>query len=214
VIREEFDGGFAYPNVRVEFGEEPGEVSLYVDGPCNHACFAPEPGPWRMRTHWWPLEVCRELDDALVQLAGWKPEVRTLYLHAVGDPLSVASADVAMSAGYDSDEFVRDVVEAWRDTLRRLDEADISVVAVIEPGSCFVGTLLELALASDDISVATDGGRPAQVILTGMNFGLLPASDGRTRLEARFADRPEHLASLAQRVGDPIAAQEVSGTSR
>jgi benzoyl-CoA-dihydrodiol lyase len=206
VIREEFDGGFAYPNVRVEFGERPGEVSVVVDAPCNHACFAPEPGPWRMRTHWWPLEVCRELDDALALLRD-QPEIRTLYLRTEGDPLAVASADVAMLSGYEHDEFVREVVDAWRDMLVRLDAAAPSVVAVVEPGSCFVGILLELALAADRLTVH----REAQVMVTGMNLGVLPRADGRTRLEARFADRAGHL---AQRVGDPIPAQELSGTSR
>jgi len=210
VIREEFEGGFAYPNIRVEFDEEAGAASLYVDGPCNNACFAPEPGPWRTRTHWWPLEVCRELDDALVLVQDRGPEVGTLYLRAEGDPLAVASADVAMSSGYETDEFVREVVEAWRETLWQLDGLGLSVVAVVEPGSCFVGTLLELALASDRISVPGE----ARVILTGMNFGLLPTVDGRTRLEARFAGREVHLAALARRVGDPIPAQELSGTSR
>jgi benzoyl-CoA-dihydrodiol lyase len=210
---EEFEGGFAYPNLRVEFNEPAGTAVLTVAGPANHECFAPEPGPRRLRSHWWPLAVCRELDDALRSLRDDSPTIHTLVLRTEGDPLAVASADVALTSGYEHDWFVREVVLYWMRTLRRLDRATQSVIALVEPGSCFVGTLLELAFAADRISMV-DGGDsddpPAQIFLTGMNFGPLPAAGGLTRLELRFARREGHLALLSQRVGDPISAAEAA----
>ena len=231
--REEFDGGFAYPNVRVEIDEVGGEAVLTIVGPTNHECFAPEPGPKRLRWRWWPLAVCREFDDALLLLRTNWPAVRRLVLRTEGDPLAVASADVALTSGYDHDWFVREVVLFWKRTLKRLDLASESVVALVEPGSCFVGTLLELALAADEIHMV--GGPtgsdapPVAIFLTGMNFGSLPQASGLTRLESRLRDPSAPLAELAQRVGDPIPAAEalelglvtelgdhpgVSGTSR
>jgi benzoyl-CoA-dihydrodiol lyase len=153
------------------------------------------------------MAVCRELDDALLLLRTCRPEVRLLVLRTEGDPLAVASADVAMTSGYEHDWFVREVVLFWKRTLKRVDRAWQSVIAVIEPGSCFVGTLLELALAADQTSMV-DG---AELLLTGMNFGPLPRASGLTRLESRFLTRSDHVTALAQRVGDSITAAEAVG---
>lgn len=213
--REEFDDGFAYPNVRVELDRGTGAAALTVVGPANHECFAPEPGPRRLRSRWWPLAVCRELDDALLVLRS-HPEVRTLVVRTEGDPLAVASADVAMTSGHEHDWFAREVVLYWRRILKRVDAAWQSVIALVEPGSCFVGTLLELALAADRIymvdGTAADDpdDRAAALFLTSMNFGLLPRAGGLTRLESRFLNRSDYVAALAQRVGDPICAAEAA----
>jgi benzoyl-CoA-dihydrodiol lyase len=214
--REEFDDGFAYPNIRVELDRGAGIAELTVVGPANHECFAPEPGPKRLRSRWWPLAVCRELDDALLVLRGHRPEIRTLVVRTEGDPLAVASADVAMTSGYEHDWFVREVVLYWRRILKRIDAAWQSVIALVEPGSCFVGTLLDLALAADRICMV-DGtaaddfdGRAAEIFLTSMNFGLLARADELTRLESRFLRRSDHVAALARRVGDPICAAEAA----
>lgn len=178
--REEFDGGFAYPNVRVELDRDAGTAALTIVGPPNHECFAPEPGPKRLRSHWWPLAVCRELDDALLMLRSHRPGVRSLVLRTEGDPLAVASADVALTSGYEHDWFVREVVLYWKRTLKRLDLAWQSVFALVEPGSCFVGTLFELAFAAHRIFIvdgtARDGpeGPPAELFLTGMKSAPFP----------------------------------------
>lgn len=208
--REEFEGGFAYPNIRVDVNLGAGEAVVTIVGPPNHECFAPEPGPKRLRSRWWPLAVCRELDDTLLLLRSNWPEIHTLVLRTEGDPLAVASADVAMASGYEHDWFVREVVLYWKRTLKRLDLAWQSVIALVEPGSCFVGTLLEVALAADRIYMVDGAGgdgpdvRPAEIVLTGMNFGPFPGASGLTRLESRFPSRGDHLAALAERVGDGL----------
>jgi benzoyl-CoA-dihydrodiol lyase len=220
--REEFDGGFAYPNVRVELDEEVGEARLTIVGPPDHECFAPEPGPRRLRSRWWPLAVCRELDDALLLLRSNSPGIHSILLRTEGDPLAVASADVALTSGYDRDWFVREVTHYWKRTLRRIDLTWQSVIALVEPGSCFVGTLLEVGLAADriymldprvsgDPPVPGDSGvPPARLFLTGMNFGLLPQASGLSRLESRFLGRDDRIAALAERVGDPIPPAEAA----
>jgi benzoyl-CoA-dihydrodiol lyase len=213
---EDFEGGFAYPNVRVEVDRDGGAATLTIVGPADHECFAPEPGPRRLRSRWWPLAVCREFDDALLRLRSLRPSVGTLVLRTEGDPLAVASADVAMTSGYDQDCFVREVVLYWKRTLKRLDFAWQSVIALIEPGSCFVGTLLELALAADRAYMAGSGtvddaaSQAPAVVLTGMNFGPLPQANGLTRLESRFLTRTDHLGELAKQVGDAILATEAA----
>lgn len=213
--REEFDGGFAYPNVRVELDEEAGEAMLTVVGPSDHECFAPEPGPRRLRSRWWPLAVCRELDDAMLLLRSNSPGIHSILLRTEGDPLAVASADVALTSGYERDWFVREVMHYWKRTLKRIDLAWQSVIALVEPGSCFVGTLLEVALAADriymlDPPLSGDPGVPPELFLTGMNFGLLPQASGLSRLESRFLGKDDHIAALAERVGDPIPAAEAA----
>jgi benzoyl-CoA-dihydrodiol lyase len=214
--REEFDGGFAYPNVRVELDEEVGEAMLTIVGPPDHECFAPEPGPRRLRSRWWPLAVCRELDDALLLLRSNWPGIHGILLRTEGDPLAVASADVALTSGYERDWFVQEVVHYWKRTLKRIDLGWQSVIALVEPGSCFVGTLLEVGLAADrilmlDPPVSADPGiAPAELFLTGMNFGPLPQANGLSRLESRFLGKGDRIAALAERVGDPIGGPEAA----
>ena len=98
-VREEFQGGFAYPNLRLELDEDAGVAALTVVGPTNHECFAPDPGPRRLRSGWWPLAVCRELDDALDVRA---PTVRVghPWSSARGYPL-LSPGDVALTSGYE-----------------------------------------------------------------------------------------------------------------
>ena len=215
---EPFDGGFAYPDVRVEFDRDVGAAVVTLVAPERLECLAPDPGPRRVRSRWWPLAVCRQFDDALVRLRGDWPALRTLVMRTEGDCLAAGAADVALLAGLEHDWFVREVVHYWRRTLRRLERAPQSVIALIEPGSCFVGTLFELALAADRAYIL-DGvdpqrpdAAPAQILLTGMNFGPLVGANRLTRLQRRFPGQPDRLDDLAKRVGDPIAAAEATRT--
>jgi benzoyl-CoA-dihydrodiol lyase len=213
---EEFEGGFAYPDLRVELDQDAGTASLTLVAPKSLECFAPDPGPKRLRSRWWPLAACRELDDALLLLRAHWPAVRTLIVRTEGDPLAVAAADVALMTGYEDDWFVREVVLYWRRTLQRLERMPQSLIVLVEPGSCFVGTLLELAFSADRAYMldGPDPDRPdlpaPEIFLTGMNFGPLPNGRNLTRLETRFPHRSDRLADLANRVADPIAAAEAT----
>jgi benzoyl-CoA-dihydrodiol lyase len=207
--REDFDTGFAYPNVRAEIDGAAGVAAVTISGPANHECFAPEPGPRRLRSHWWPLAVARELDETLLAVRSLAPGIGTLVLRTEGDALAVASADVAMTSADEDAWFVRQVVLSWKRTLERLDNSWQSVIAVVEPGSCFVGTLLELVLAADEAYMPAGPG--ATMFLTEMNFGMLPRAGGRSRLESRLRGGSPPVAGLAARVGDAISTAEAAG---
>jgi benzoyl-CoA-dihydrodiol lyase len=205
--RSETDSGFAYPNLRVDLDPDEATATLTLQGPGEAA------PPARDAT-WWPLAACRELDDALLLLRTNHPELGTLVLRTEGDPEVVAAVDDALLAGAESDWFVREVVLYWKRTLKRLELSSRSLIALIEPGSCFAGTLFEVALCADR-SYMLDGEdperpgvAPAAVVLTGMNFGPLVRGNGLTRLANRFLGHEDHVEALAGRIGKPIEAAE------
>jgi len=135
-------------------------------------------------------------------------------LRTEGDSEAVAAAEEILLGRCGSDWLVKEVVLFWKRTLKRLELASRSVVALIEPGSCFAGTLLELALAADR-SYMLDGEdpdrpgvAPAAVLLTAMNFGPLPRGSALTRLQTRFLGRDDRVEALRGRAGKPIEAAE------
>ena len=212
--REEFDSGWSYPNLRVTLDPDAGTAELILNGPAE--CLTADPGPDRLRASWWPLAACRELDDALLLLRTNHPELGTIVLRTEGNLQTAAAADVPLLAGYDDDWFVREVVLYWRRTLKRLELTSRSIIALIEPGSCFAGTLFELALAADRTYMLDGedpdrpGVPPGAVLLTGMNFGPLTRSNGLTRLQNRFLGRDDHIETLSKRCGERIEALEAA----
>ncbi|KYG06989.1 benzoyl-CoA-dihydrodiol lyase [Sorangium cellulosum] len=160
----------------------------------------------------WALRAFRELDDALLDLRFNHPTVGLVLLRTAGSPDAVRAADEALWAARD-DWFVKEVLLHMRRVLKRLDLTARSVFALIEPGSCFAGSLFELALAADR-SYMLDGGdddasraSPATVALGPLNFGPLAMSNGLTRLASRFLGAPERVAALKERTG-PLSAEE------
>jgi benzoyl-CoA-dihydrodiol lyase len=140
---------------------------------------------------WWPLALARELDDALLLLRANEPAVGTLVLKTVGAIDGVLASDRAMAANR-GHWLVRETIGLWRRTLQRLDQSSRSLFAVIDDGSCFGGSLFELALAADRSYMLADG---PHVALSALNFGGLEMINGRTRLIARFNDdRPAGFA--------------------
>jgi benzoyl-CoA-dihydrodiol lyase len=212
---EEADGGWRYPNLTVELDEDLSTATLTFSGPTGN--LASEADAIRAAgADWWPLAVCRELDDAVLLLRTNHPETATLVLRTEGDPEAVAAADDVLLRLSESNWLVKEVVLFWKRTLKRLELTSRSVVALVEPGSCFAGTLLELALAADR-SYMLDGEdpdrpglAPAAVLLTGMNFGPLPRGSGLTRLQTRFLGRDDHVEALRGRAGKPIEAAEAA----
>jgi len=164
----------------------------------------------------WPLALARELDDAILHLRFNEPELGTWVLTTSGDAELVAAADAALLANA-GDWLVREITLYLKRTLKRLDVSSRSLIALIEPGSCFIGTLLELALAADR-SYMLDGAfegsnlAPATLRPTAMNFGPLPMCNGLTRLESRFLGDRERLADIEAEIGadlDAVAAEEL-----
>jgi len=148
----------------------------------------------------WHLRMFRELDDAICRLRFNEPEIGVLILKTEGDPDRVERHEAALGRMAAGDWFAREILLMMARTLRRLDVTARSLFALIEPGSCFVGSLLEIALAADRVYALDDPEKPVTIILTRLNFGALPMGHGPSRLQLRRLHDPESLAPLQNKV--------------
>jgi len=153
--------------------------------------------------------MARELDDALLMLRINELELGTLLLKTRGSVAAVLESDAAMLA-HRQHWFVRETLAFLRRTLARLDVSARSFFAIIDQGSCFAGTLFELALAADRSYMLAlgegDNGAP-RVALSAANFGAFPMANGLSRLETRFCGEAASVEALAARQGEPLAAE-------
>jgi len=159
----------------------------------------------------WPLRMARELDDAILDLRFNAPEVAAIVFKSEGDPQAVLAYDDCLEANR-GHWLAREVRLKWRRVLKRVDLTSRSLVTLIEPGSCFAGTLAEIALASDRayMLIGTfdgDNGPPAQLVLHAANFGAYPMSNGLTRLATRFLDDDRALEAIRSAMGRPLDAE-------
>ncbi|MGE8682216.1 MAG: 2,3-epoxybenzoyl-CoA dihydrolase [Achromobacter marplatensis] len=156
---------------------------------------------------WWPLQMARELDDAILSMRTNELDIGTWILKTEGDADAVLAADAALQrhAGH---WFVRETAGMLRRTLARLDVTSRSLFALIEPGSCFVGTLLELALAADRSYMLDneDASAPAQIVVGERNFGAYPLVNGQSRLQRRFYEETAPLEAVRARAGQRLSA--------
>ncbi len=137
---------------------------------------------------WWPLLMARELDDAILHMRTNEAGIGTWILKTRGDAAHVAAVDAALLA-HSTHWFVRETIGHLRRTLSRLDVSSRTLFALVEPGSCFTGTLLELALACDRIymlALPDDADKAPTISLTGLNFGFYPMATDQSRLQRRF----------------------------
>jgi benzoyl-CoA-dihydrodiol lyase len=195
----------AYSHLTVEIDRDNATASLMIDGPKSAPPSMPDDD---LGADFWPLAIARELEDAVLHLRFNEETIRTWIVRSRGDAQLVESYDAFLAANAD-DWPVREINLYLKRTLKRLDVSSRSIFALIEPGSCFCGTLLELVLGSDRAymlrgSRARDESPPASIALTEMNFGPLPMCNGLTRLESRFIGQPGPVAELRERVGTPI----------
>ena len=195
-----------YRHVQVALDRAARSATLTV-----HAPSAPEPAtPAAIVARgdaWWPLAVGRELDDAILHLRHNEPKLGVIVLRTAGDPENVLAVGRTLTAAHEC-WLVRETAGLLRRTLARLDVAARSLYALIEPGSCFAGPLLELALAADRIyMLAGEDGGPT-LALDATNFGLLAAVNGRSRLATRFNDDTEALARLRAAAGRALQTNE------
>jgi benzoyl-CoA-dihydrodiol lyase len=163
----------------------------------------------------WPLALARELDDLILHLRVNEEEIGVWVLRTEGDAALVEAHDRLLAA-HAGDWLVREVRLFLRRVFKRLDVTSRSLIALIEPGSCFVGTLLELALGADRAYMLAgtrpdDRRPPATVRLTALNFGAYPMPNGLSRLASRFLGEPGRVDDLEGRIGqdlDAAAAEE------
>jgi benzoyl-CoA-dihydrodiol lyase len=148
---------------------------------------------------WWILGLFRELDDALLHLRLEELDIGTITLHVKGEPRVVLATDAVLAA--QDNWFVREVRVLIARVLRRLDLTARSQFAVVDEGSAFAGTLLELALAADRSYVLNDPDHPLLMAASPLNGGAYPMSNGLTRLQTRFLGEPG-------KVGEVLAEKE------
>jgi benzoyl-CoA-dihydrodiol lyase len=200
-----------YSTVAVAIDRAAGMATIVVRGP-EQASPTEAAAMLAQGAGFWPLALARGLDDAMLHLRFNEPEIGTWVLRTEGQAELVAAADTALAAQADN-WFVREVTLYLKRTLKRLDLSSRSLIALIEPGSCFVGTLLELVLAADrsymlEGRVEGDNRPPAALGLTELNFESYPMGHGLSRLEARFLDDPQHLETLRSAIGRDLEAEE------
>jgi len=160
----------------------------------------------RAGAEWWPLQMARELDDAILSLRTNEPELGLWILKTAGHAEAVLAIDRFLLAHQDH-WFMREVLGMLRRTFARLDVSSRSLYAIVEPGSCFAGTLFELALAADRTYMLDADGEPAaSVVLSDMNFGPLPAVYRDSRLSARFHADAAALDALRGKAGTQLPA--------
>lgn len=158
---------------------------------------------------WWPLQMARELDDAILWLRTNELELGLWIINTAGNPEAVLATDDFI-LNHQDNWFVREVLGMMRRTFARIDVTSRSIYAIAEPGSCFAGTLLELALAADRVYMrdSQEGGNVATMMLSRMNFGPLPMVNGLSRLAARFYRNAEEFEGLRGHAGKKLFPQD------
>jgi benzoyl-CoA-dihydrodiol lyase len=205
------DDAVSYGHVSARLDHAGGVAEITVRGPGQD----PPTGPQGIRDRsaaFWPLAVARELDDLVLDLRTNEPGLGTWILRTAGDPGRVLAYDRLLLSSRD-DWLANEIILYLKRTLRRLDVTSRSLIALIEPGSCFAGSLLELALAADRSYMLTgvfeDGAEdavPAVIAVAEMNLGALPMANDLTRLQTRFFGDPDALAAAEKLAGQLLEA--------
>ena len=209
------DDAIRYDHVEARLDRDAGRVDISVKGPQNDPP-ADIAGATAQGAAFWPLAVTRELDDLILDLRTNETELGTWVFRTEGDPALVLAHDDLL-LNNKGDWFANEVLQYLKRTLRRLDVTSRSLIAAIEPGSCFAGSLLELALAADRsfqlAGVFEDkdpDAEPATVTLGEMNLGPLTMSNGLTRLQTRFWGDEAGYEAAAKRKGEALEAEDAA----
>ena len=183
------DNSRDYKYVKLKLNCEKRYADLTIDAPEG-----PQPTTadeiFELGDAYWPLQAYRELDDALLHLRVNEPLIGLVCIRTKGNADDVLAIDRSLAANHDH-WFVREIVLNMARVLRRLDLTAKSFFAIVEPGNCFAGNLLELLLASDRSYMLND--QDVSIAVSEMNAGAFPMSNGLTRMQSRFLAEPEKL---------------------
>jgi benzoyl-CoA-dihydrodiol lyase len=202
------DDAIIYPLVQVALDRVARSATITIQGPVDL------PGDLRgihdRGATFWPLAMARELDDALLHLRLNEPSIGLIVLRSVGDAAQVLAADSLLEQ-YQTDWLVREIRLLLKRVFKRLDMMARSLIALIDPGSCFAGTLSEIVFAADRSvmfagTVAGDNRGPATLHLSALNFSAFPMGNGMSRLANRFYGEPESLDAAAGLIGETLNA--------
>jgi benzoyl-CoA-dihydrodiol lyase len=212
--REETADGISYRHVRADFDRARGLVEITVFGPEGDVPDTVQ-RIHELGARFWPLAMTRELDDLVLRLRANELELGTWIIRTKGDVEDALAFERVIERFSATDWLVNEIRHYFKRVLKRLDVTSRSLIALIEPGSCFAGALLELALACDRqymldglLEDGDEEGEPAQIVLSDSNFGTFPMSNGLARLASRFYGDDEHVAKLRQETGRRIEGTE------
>ena len=204
--RRSDDAGYHYTYVDATIDANKRTVTLTVKAPAAVTASTPEE-MLAQGANWWPLQMARELDDAILNLRTNHLDIGLWLLRTEGDARVVLDSDATLVAHQDH-WFVRETIGMLRRTLARIDVSSRSLYALIEPGSCFAGTLLELALAADRSYMLDDEDGSNRIALSAMNTGTLPMVNDLTRIASRFYDDPAPTQAAYAAVGEPLSPEQ------
>jgi benzoyl-CoA-dihydrodiol lyase len=208
IVRKVSDNGMHYETLEVDINRSTRVATITLNAPV--ASLASELGEIHKEgSNWWPLKFARELDDAVLLLRTNELDIGTWVFRSQGRVEDVLNMDRILDANK-RDWFVRETLGFIRRTLARLDVSSRTMFTLIEQGSCFAGTLLEVALASDRtfmLSESEDGELPF-IAMSEMNFGTYPMINHLSRLQTRFYGADDTLKHLSKRVDTPISPDE------
>jgi benzoyl-CoA-dihydrodiol lyase len=196
-----------YPNVGIEIDRMRRTATWTVKGPGANQP-ADIAGIVAAGADWYPLALARELDDAILEMRTNELDIGLWLLKTEGDASQVLAMDAVLLAFRDH-WFVRETIGLLRRTFSRLDVSSRSLFALVEPGSCFAGTLLELALACDrsyHLALPDDEQRSPKVTVGEANFGRYPMATGQSRLVRRYYGEQAALDNVRVSVGQPLDA--------
>ena len=208
LVRTVNESGRHYKYVDAKLDREARTVTLTVHAPESSEPMTVESAV-AAGSGWWPLQVARELDDAILGLRTSEADLGLWILKTAGNADSMLKMDEFILANQ-GNWFVREVLGMMRRTFARLDVTSRSMFALVEPGSCFAGTLLEFALAADRVYMldTPEESEKATIRLSRMNFGALPMVNHMPRLAARFYGDAAQIEKLRAQTGQALAAQD------
>ena len=195
----------SYTHVSVEIDRAKRTATFTVKAP-TAAVAADVAGIEAAGAHWYPLQMTRELDDAILHMRTNELDIGTWLLKTSGDAAAVLAADAAVLGNQDH-WFARETLGMMRRTFARIDVSSRSLFALIEPGSCFAGSLAELAFAADRaymLVLPDDADKAPKLTLGEMNFGHLPMVNEQSRLQRRFYEEAAPMEAARHAVGKAL----------
>jgi benzoyl-CoA-dihydrodiol lyase len=211
--REIAENSINYSTVRVEIERERGLATVIVRGPTTPPPASADKAH-ALGDQFWPLLLARELEDAILQLRFNEPTVGLILFRTEGEAKAVLDHDRFLAAN-DTHWLMREVRHYIKRTLKRIDVSAKSLIALVEPGSCFAGTLAELLFASDRALMLIgrrdgDNRPPAAIMLGEANFGAYLMGNGLTRLATRFLGEPESITRAKEKIGTAFEGEEAA----
>jgi benzoyl-CoA-dihydrodiol lyase len=205
------DNGVRYGLVSVDINRAARIATISIHAP-DVAAPADIDGMIAQGASFWPLQVARELDDAILHLRINELETAMLVFKSHGERAGVLACDALLEA-HKAHWLVNEIRQYWKRVLKRIDVTSRTLVTLVEPGSCFVGTLAELVFAADRSymligSRQGDNRAPPTIELSAMNFGPYPMSHGLTRLQSRFQADAEDVLRAQNSIGEALDAEQ------